>query len=138
MRIIIIFIDWLIGKFLITFNGDEQLLMRIPLSLRLSVLLAMALMASVVRAGDEPTFHLVLKDHQFNPANITVPAHTRVKLIVENQQDLPAEFESFPLNREKVVTGHNKIVIYLSPMDPGTYTFFDDFHRETKGTVTAK
>lgn len=107
-------------------------------SLRLLVLLAASVTVFTVRAADEPTFHLILKDHQFQPASITVPAHTRVKLIVENQQDMPAEFESFPLNREKVVTGHNKIVIYLSPMDPGTYTFFDDFHRDTKGTVIAK
>jgi len=107
-------------------------------SLRLLVLVIASLTVFAARADDEPTFHLVLKDHQFHPSNITVPAHTRVKLIVENQQDLPAEFESFPLNREKVVTAHNKIVVYLSPMDPGTYTFFDDFHRQTKGTVTAK
>lgn len=102
------------------------------------VLLLTGLTVFTARADDEPTFHLVIKDHKFQPANITIPAHTRVKLIVENQQDMPSEFESFPLNREKVVTGRSKIVIYLSPMDPGTYTFFDDFHRETKGTVTAK
>lgn len=107
-------------------------------SLLVLVLLIAGLTVFTVRADEDPTFHLVIKDHKFQPASLTVPAHKRVKLIVENQQDMPAEFESFPLNREKVVTGHSKIVIYLSPMDPGTYTFFDDFHRDTKGTVTAK
>ncbi len=107
-------------------------------SLGLLIFLIAGLAVFTARADDDPTYHLVLKDHQFHPANIKVPAHKRVKLIVENQQDMPAEFESFPLNREKVVTGHNKIVIYLSPMDPGTYKFFDDFHRDTKGTVTAE
>lgn len=113
--------------------------MGITAILRLLVPLLMGVAASSVQAGEEElTFHLMLKDHQFRPADITVPAGKRIKLIVENQQSLPAEFESFSLNREKVVIAHNKIVVYLSPMAPGTYTFFDDFHRATKGTVTAK
>lgn len=112
--------------------------MHIVRMLPLLFILLTGLTVSAAHAAEDDAYHLVLKDHQFHPANITVPAHKRVKLIVENQQDFPAEFESFPLNREKVVTPHNRIVIYLSPLDPGTYKFFDDFHRSTTGTVTAK
>lgn len=90
------------------------------------------------RAEEGGVYHVVLKDHRFHPANITIPAGKRVKLIVDNQQPVPAVFESFVLSREKVVTAHHKVSIYLSPLDPGTYTFFDDFHLSTKGTVTAR
>lgn len=110
--------------------------------MRLTVLKALLpaglLWVAAAQAAEPPTFHLVIKDHRFVPDQITVPAGQRVKLIVENQQSIPSEFESFTLQREKVVTAHSKITVYLSPLDPGKYTFFDDFHRQTQGTVIAK
>ena len=73
------------------------------------------------------------------PRELTVPANRKIKLIVTNEDATAAEFESAELNREKVVPANGRITVYLDPLDPGRYGFFDDFHRDTtKGTIVAK
>ncbi len=74
---------------------------------------------------------LAIKDHKFEPAQLSVPANTKIKLLVQNQDATPEEFESADLNREKVVTGNNSITVILGPLDAGKYHFFGDFHQET-------
>ncbi len=112
--------------------------------MRLSVfaLLAFALlMSSGARAADAtpPEQHLSIKDHVFNPNDLTVPAGQKIKLIIKNEDSSSAEFESEDLNREKVVPANKEVTVYLDPMTAGTYTFFDDFHRTTTtGTITAQ
>ena len=81
---------------------------------------------------------LTLKDHQFTPQVLELPANQKIKLIVKNQQTTPAEFESAELNREKVVEANGEITVNLGPLDTGTYKYFDDFHHETTGTITVK
>jgi hypothetical protein len=87
------------------------------------------------QAGD---YVLTLKDHQFTPKELVLPANQKIKLIVKNQQTANAEFESAALNREKVVEANGEITIILGPLDPGTYPYFDDFHQETTGKITVK
>ncbi|MEJ2762082.1 MAG: cupredoxin domain-containing protein, partial [Gammaproteobacteria bacterium] len=49
------------------------------------------------------------------------------------------EFESYPLNREKIITGNSSGVIYIGPLEAGEYDFFGDFHQDTaKGRLIAK
>ena len=80
-----------------------------------------------------------IKDHKFDPAQLDVPANTKIKLLVENRDSTPEEFESADLNREKVVTGNNTITVYLGPLDAGKYHFFGDFHQETaQGDLVVK
>ena len=56
----------------------------------------------------EPEIRLVLKDHRFNPTEVTAPAGQKVRLVIENQDATPEEFESYALNREKIVpAGHS-------------------------------
>ena len=74
---------------------------------------------------------LSIKDHKFDPAVLNVPANTKIKLLVQNLDSTPEEFESSDLNREKVVTGNNTITVMLGPLDAGKYHFFGDFHQET-------
>jgi plastocyanin len=82
---------------------------------------------------------LTLKDHQFTPANMVIPAGQKIKLTIDNQDPTPAEFESFDLQREKVVGANSSIAVFIGPMDAGTYSFFDDFHRDTTtGTLIAQ
>ena len=99
-----------------------------------------ALAAGPVMAAD-PTAEqtLVLKNHAFTPQEITVPANQKIKLIVQNQDDTAAEFESDELNREKVVPGNGHTVVYLDPLKAGTYAFYDDYHKATTtGKITVK
>src|SRR5580704_11227829 len=77
-------------------------------------------------ADETPTQTLTLKNHAFVPPALTVPANQKVKLIVKNEDAEAAEFESYELNREKVVPANGEITVYLDPLDPGTYPYFDD------------
>jgi len=86
----------------------------------------------------KPTFTITIKDHQFSPKELIVPANEKIKLIIENQDSTAEEFESYDLNREKIVTGNGKIVIFIGPLKPGEYKYFGEFHEDTaQGTIIA-
>ncbi|WP_292931799.1 cupredoxin domain-containing protein [Noviherbaspirillum sp.] len=82
---------------------------------------------------------LVIKDHRFTPSEVKVPAGKKVKLVVDNQDATPEEFESHDLNREKVIAGRSKASIFIGPLKPGRYTFVGEFNEATaKGVVIAE
>ena len=95
--------------------------------LMLPFLLSLAMSANAL----EYEAKLSIKDHKFDPVELNVPANTKIKLLVQNLDATPEEFESSDLNREKVVTGNNTITVMLGPLDAGKYHFFGDFHQET-------
>jgi hypothetical protein len=88
--------------------------------------------------ADDPTVTITLRDHQFVPSEVPVPAGVKVKLLVKNEQQVTAEFESNSLHREKIVNAGGEITVFVGPLDPGSYEFFDDFHAETRGHLVAK
>jgi plastocyanin len=105
---------------------------------RLFALIAALLTAGMVQAADFEA-KLLIRDHKFDPPELTVPAGTKVRLVIENQDATPEEFESNELNREKVVVGKGTITVILGPLDAGRYPFFGDFHQETaQGILIAK
>jgi hypothetical protein len=97
----------------------------------LAVLLAAAISPAPVSADEPPTFNLVIKDHRFQPAELVIPAGVKVKLVVDNQDATPEEFESHELNREKVIPGNSQAKIFVGPLDAGTYPFFGEFNQAT-------
>lgn len=105
-------------------------------------MLAAALLAAfsiTAHAADIPTFEIAIKDHKFAPATIEVPANTKIKLVVKNQDPTAEEFESYELDREKVIEGNGQADIFIGPLEPGTYPFFGEFHAGTaKGEIVAK
>jgi len=96
------------------------------------------LLAGTARGDDLP--RLTIRDHKFQPERLEVPAGVKFKLTVKNDDPTAEEFESFELNREKVVPPGKEIPVFLGPLDPGRqYPFFGDFHRDTaKGVLVAK
>jgi hypothetical protein len=73
------------------------------------------------------------------PASLTLPANTPVKLQVTNSGDAAVEFESFELHRERVVQPGQTITVYIPALPPGTYPFFDDFsHGAVKGEIVSR
>jgi plastocyanin len=88
--------------------------------------------------ADDPVVTITLKDHQFTPSEVPVPAGVKVKLLVKNDQQVTAEFESNSLHREKIVNAGGQIEVYVGPLDPGSYEFFDDFHNGTRGHLVVK
>lgn len=94
------------------------------------VLLVCSLKVVPLQAG-KPVFEIEIRGHLFVPSEITVPANTKVKLLVYNRDPTSEEFESYELNREKVIIGNRKAVIFIGPLLPGEYPFFGEFHPET-------
>ena len=89
--------------------------------------------------GQDAEARLVIRDHRFEPAEITVPAGKKVKLVIDNQDATAEEFESYELNREKVVPPKAQITIFVGPLLPDRYPFFGDFHKDTaQGVLIAK
>jgi len=95
--------------------------------------------ASVVSTAATPDIELIIKDHLFYPATVEIPAGQKVRLRIINQDSTPEEFESFELNREKLVVGNGQVVIFIGPLEPGEYPFFGEFYPKTaQGVVIAK
>src|SRR3979411_2620714 len=87
-------------------------------------------------AAQDAEARVVIKDHKFIPAELTVPAGKKIKLIVDNQDATAEEFESYELNREKVLPPKSQTTIFVGPLTPGRYPFFGDFHKDTaKGVL---
>lgn len=106
-------------------------------------LLALFATSALVAFGSaqaaEPEVTLVIKDHRFTPAEVKVPAGQKVKLVIDNQDKSPEEFESKSLKREKVVPGGSKATLFIGPLKPGRYEFFGEYHEATaKGVVIAE
>jgi plastocyanin len=98
---------------------------------RFVLMLALSLLAAPVLADDVPEFTIVIKDHQFTPAELTIPAGVKVKLIIDNQDATPEEFESHELNREKIIPGNSQAKIFVGPLEAGVYPFFGEFNEAT-------
>jgi plastocyanin len=88
--------------------------------------------------ADDPTFPIVMKNNQFIPSEVQIPAGVKVKLVVHNDNQTTSEFESNQFHREKVVGPGQEITVYVGPLDPGSYEFFDDFHPQTRGHLVVK
>jgi len=95
-----------------------------------SLLLALPLLA------ETKVFDIYLKDHLFTPSILYVPAGEKVKLMIHNQDPTPEEFESFSLNREKVILGQGKGVVFIGPLQPGEHPFIGEYNPDTaRGTI---
>ena len=105
-------------------------------------LLAVAFLASAAQlfsrgasAEDAVALSLTIKDGKFEPAELHAPAGRALEIHVTNLNAIPSEFESGDLHFEKIVPAGKEAVVRVRPQQPGRYTFFDDFHRETKGAL---
>jgi len=84
-------------------------------------------------------FHITLENHLFYPAEIIIPAGVKVKLIIENKDAVAEEFDSFDLNREKMLFPKRKAVIYVGPLSAGEYHFFGEYNpNSAQGKVIVK
>ena len=99
----------------------------------------LAFAAAPVRAEEALEMTISIKDHKFEPAKLKVPAGKPVKLTVNNLDATPEEFESYPLQFEKVIAGKQSAVIRLRPLTEGTYDFFGEYHEATaQGAVVVE
>ena len=105
-------------------------------------LIALPLLAAAVApacAEEELAMTISIKDHKFEPAKLKVPAGKALKLTVNNLDATPEEFESYPLQFEKVIAGNQSAVIRIRPLTEGTYDFFGEYHEDTaQGAVVVE
>lgn len=105
----------------------------------LSVALGVALLPCVAVAAPMPEYTLVIRGHAYQPVALQVPANTKFKLLVRNEDTVPSEFESNDFNREQIVLPGTTATVYIGPLDKGRYTFYDDFHRDSgRGVLIAQ
>jgi plastocyanin len=100
-------------------------------------LLAIGGFSGAAQAQDA-AYSLTIRNHHFEPSTLNVKAGVKIKLTVTNAGTKPAEFESAELNREKVIAGGSSGVVFIGPLQPGSYPFFDDFDQANQGRVIAK
>jgi hypothetical protein len=107
-----------------------------PLIASLAALVIVALGTAAYGAA---ATELRFENHQFTPRNLEVPSGHPLVIKVLNASKETIEFESFKLNREKVVEPGETITVRLPALSPGTYDFYDDFHQDVpQGIITAK
>lgn len=81
-------------------------------------------------------YDIFIKDHLFSPATIYLPAGEKIKLVIHNQDLTPEEFECFSLNREKVILGQGKGVVFIGPLKPGQHSFIGEYNPDSaRGTI---
>lgn len=101
-------------------------------------LAALSFIVALPAAAQDARPTITIQNRQFMPAELTIPAGQKVELIVRNQQQTPAEFESTSLHREKIVPPGGQISVFVGPLQPGRYEFFDDFNQAARGFIVVK
>lgn len=86
-----------------------------------------------------PEFQIEIREHLFYPSELIIPAGQKIKLIVINRDETPEEFESYEMNREKVIVGNSQGIVFIGPLKPGVYPFFGEFNLKTaQGKIIAE
>ena len=93
-----------------------------PVQIR-ALVLALGILAITPAVSAEPEFVIQIKNHQFIPAELRIPAGEKVQIVVDNQDDTPEEFESYALNREKHVPPKSRITLFIGPLAAGRYVY---------------
>ena len=105
---------------------------------------AALLVAAIVTAGSGPAraqdavVEITVKDRKFEPAEPRAPANRPFTIRIRNLGTTAMEFESVRLRVEKVVAPNTEGVINMRALAPGRYEFFDDFHKQTRGTLVVE
>jgi plastocyanin len=103
------------------------------------LLLGLLLPLDAHAAEADAGYRLVINDHRFQPGELTVPSGTKIKLHIENQDATSEEFDSYALNREKMISGNSAATVYIGPLTPGRYPFTGEFHPDTaQGVVIVR
>jgi hypothetical protein len=120
---------------------DSVVLTPVP-SMRACLRLALLGIAFLFPGGyahaQNASIAISVKDHRFQPAQISGPANRPLSIRVKNLDAAAMEFESVSLRVEKVIAAGSEGVVNVRALAPGRYEFFDDFHQETRGTLVVE
>jgi hypothetical protein len=94
---------------------------------------------AIAAPAEDTVVELRFENRRWIPQTITVPANRPFKIRIINTAKEAVEFESFKLNREKVVGPGETATINMPALKAGSYDFYDDFHADVpEGTIVAK
>jgi len=93
-----------------------------PVQMR-GMVLALLTLAITPAISADPEFVIQIKNHQFIPAELRIPANVKVQIVLDNQDDTPEEFESYSLNREKHVPPKSRVTLFIGPLAAGRYVY---------------
>jgi hypothetical protein len=110
---------------------------------RLSRLVAPVLLLILAWAGPavaaDPKIELAIRDQQWVPNEVEVPANTKVELVIKNEQKKAAEFERpCAAPRKGRAAGWPGQPVRSGRMKPGRYEFVDDFNKAARGFIVVK
>ncbi len=122
----------------IILNLKQETMLRLCSKIAAAAIATLIALPALAAVTPQPV-DLTCDGGHFQPAALEVAANQSVRIKVTNSGTSPIEFESFELNRERVIPPGHTITVILPRLDPGQYHFFDDFHHETgQGTITAR
>jgi hypothetical protein len=117
----------------------RHIMRRMPAFVALVLLgIAVLLPSRDAHAQQSASVAISVKDHRFQPAQVSAPANRPLSIKITNLDAAPMEFESVSLRVEKVIAPGTEGVVNVRALAPGRYEFFDDFHPETRGVLTVQ
>ena len=120
-------------RIILNFSLGSAEMFRVKILVSFAVLGGILQLAPLAVGADAPVqLDPVIRfdNHKFEPTTLTVPAGHPMTLKVVNSSNETIEFESFRLNREKVVSPGSTIKVNIPALSAGTYDFYDDFHND--------
>lgn len=104
-----------------------------------AIIYALLMISPLAMASPKNQYELIISNHQFQPAELVIPANTKVKIVIHNKDKSFEEFHSDSLHREKVIGGNSSGIVNIGPLAPGAYPFMGEFHAKTaQGRVIAR
>jgi plastocyanin len=101
---------------------------------QLPIALVLASCAAMAQSATDNAFELTIQDHKFTPAPLTIPADTKIKITLHNQDQTTAEFISDDFKGGKLVAGGKTASFFIGPLKAGTYEFHDEYHEDASKT----
>ena len=83
----------------------------------------LAWMSMVCACGAEPLYVVKIQGRQFVPQQTELPSGVKLRIVLENQDDIAEEFGSPPLHRTAVLAPGSRVTLSIGPLDPGRYLF---------------
>lgn len=109
------------------------------LQLSLAALIACCLLAGTALAGNVAVVRTIeIGSHGFSPATVHVPAGRKFQLKVNNTGKLTAEFQSRPLQVDKVIAPDSSVTVWVGPLKAGHYRFVDSSRPTLTGEVVVQ
>ena len=99
---------------------------------------ALAVGAAPAALAQDTTLQITVQNGRFSPSELQAPANKPLVIVIKNNGAKAMEFESVSLRVEKIVAAKSQASVRVRALAPGRYEFFDDFNKNTRGTLVVE